>query len=140
MQNDKDNNSGHAQNGERGIFGSLILLTLPWLSLQRDILGVIKKGLEEHKKEDIYFKPIQHLVHELHALMMVLDRSRKLRSHFDDDLEKKLVDEFTQLFKKVVAGSVNFIEVQEIILAGISDVLSKLKDGNKPTKSHTTTN
>jgi hypothetical protein len=71
MPNDKDNNSGHAQNGERGIFGSLILLTLPWLSLQRDILGVIKKGLEEHKKEDIYFKPIQHLVHELHALMMV---------------------------------------------------------------------
>jgi hypothetical protein len=71
---------------------------------------------------------------------MVLDRSRKLRSHFDDDLEKKLVDEFTQLFKKVVAGSVNFIEVQEIILARVSDVLSKLKDGNKPTKSHTTTN
>jgi hypothetical protein len=96
--------------------------------------------MEEHKKEDIYFKPIQHLVHELHALMMVFDRSRKLRSHFDDDLEKKLVDEFTQLFKKVVAGSVNFIEVQEIILARISDVLCKLKNGNKPTKSHTTTN
>jgi hypothetical protein len=75
---------------------------------------------------------------ELHAVMMILDPQRKLRNLFDADLEKKLVDEFIEIFEKLPSGLVNLIEVQEIILNRTVDILKKLKNG-KNTKSYTST-
>jgi len=142
MPNDKDNNSGHVQNGAERMLTNFILLTLPWLALQLETLAIIKKGIEkdkEDKNDSIYIKPIQHLVErELHAVMMILDPQRKLRNLFDADLEKKLVDEFIEIFEKLPSGLVNFIEVQEIILNRTVDILKKLKNG-KNTKSYTST-
>jgi hypothetical protein len=142
MPNDKDNNSGHAQNGAERMLTNFILLTLPWLALQLETLAIIKKGIEkdkEDKNDSIYIKPIQHLVErELHAVMMILDPQRKLRNLFDADLEKKLVDEFIEIFEKLPSGLVNLIEVQEIILNRTVDILKKLKNG-KNTKSYTST-
>jgi hypothetical protein len=40
-----------------------------------------------------------------------------------------------ETFPKLVSGSIQFIEVQDILLKRMSDALNKLKDGNK-TKSH----
>jgi hypothetical protein len=142
MPNDKDNNSGHVQNGAERMLTNFILLTLPWLALQLETLAIIKKGIEkdkEDKNDSIYIKPIQHLVErELHAVMMILDPQRKLRNLFDADLEKKLVDEFIEIFEKLPSGLVNLIEVQEIILNRTVDILKKLKNG-KNTKSYTST-
>jgi len=142
MPNDKDNNSGHVQNGAERMLTNFILLTLPWLALQLETLAIIKKGIEkdkEDKNDSIYIKPIQHLVErELHAVMMILDPQRKLRNLFDADLEKKLVDEFIEIFEKLPSGLVNFIEVQEIILNRTVDILKKIKNG-KNTKSYTST-
>lgn len=142
MPNDKDNNSGHVQNGAERMLTNFILLTLPWLALQLETLAIIKKGIEkdkEDKNDSIYIKPIQHLVErELHAVMMILDPQRKLRNLFDADLEKKLVDEFIEIFEKLPSGLVNLIEVQEIILNRTVGILKKLKNG-KNTKSYTST-
>jgi len=142
MPNDKDNNSGHVQNGAERMLTNFILLTLPWLALQLETLAIFKKGIEkdkEDKNDSIYIKPIQHLVErELHAVMMILDPQRKLRNLFDADLEKKLVDEFIEIFEKLPSGLVNLIEVQEIILNRTVDILKKLKNG-KNTKSYTST-
>jgi hypothetical protein len=74
MPKDKDNNSGHAQNGEGRMLRNFILLTLPWLSLQRDILAIVKKGIEDVS----YVKPVQKLtLLELHGevhLMAISER------------------------------------------------------------------
>jgi hypothetical protein len=56
-------------------------------------------------KDYILIKPIEHLVEpEVHALMMILDRSEHLRSRFGADFEKKLVDEFTKVIDKMAAA------------------------------------
>ena len=90
---------------------------------------------DENRPKDrdyILIKPIEHLVErEVHALMMILDRSQQLRSRFGTDFEKKLVDEFTKVIDKLAAGSVHFIEIQEIILKRIIEGLQKLKNADK---------
>ena len=152
MPNDKEKHSGHAQNGGSRILKNLSLLTLPWLALQLEILEIVKKGMvlktdqegaggKQADKEDknrlkdmdyILIKPIEHMVErEVHALMMILDRSQELRSRFGADLEKKLVHEFTNIIDKLAAGSVSFIEVQQIILKRIIEMLTKLKNEDK---------
>ena len=89
MPNDKDTHPGPAPNSEGGLLRNLILLTLPLLSFQRDILSTIRTSLETHKDEHI--KAIGNfLSFELHALMMTLDPARKLRGRSDDNLEREL--------------------------------------------------
>ncbi|MGA8823078.1 MAG: hypothetical protein WB613_09680 [Pseudolabrys sp.] len=128
MPNDKDSNPDHAQSMLR----SFTLLALPWLSFQRDMLAIVKKGIEDTS----HVKPVQKLtLLELHALMMILDPSRKWRSPFDAELEKRVEDTYKETFPKLVSGSIQFIEAQEAILKRLSDALNTVKDGNK-TKSH----
>lgn len=139
MLSDKDNNSGQTQNGESSILRNVILLALPLLSFQLKILGVIKQGLEKDKedkpgKDD---KRIQHLVHlvvhELHALMMIFDPLGKVRANLvEDDLKKKLEDGFAVIFDKLAAGSLGLIAAQEAILNLVIELLSSLKNANKP--------
>ncbi|HEY6860861.1 MAG TPA: hypothetical protein VI358_13860 [Pseudolabrys sp.] len=125
MPNDKDSNSDR-------MLRSFTLLALPWLSFQRDMLAIVKKGIEDTS----HVKPVQKLtLLELHALMMIFDPSRKWRSPFDADLEKRIEDTYKETFPKFVSGSIQFIEAQEAILKRMSDALNTLKDGNK-TKSH----
>jgi len=128
MQNDKDSNPDHVQS----ILRSFSLLALPWLSFQRDMLAIVKKGIEDTS----HVKPVQKLtLLELHALMMILDPSRKWRSPFDADLEKRVEDTYKETFPKLVSGSIQFIEAQEAILKRLSDALNTVKDGHKD-KSH----
>jgi len=108
------------------------LLALPWVSFQRDMLAILKKGIEDTS----HVKPVQKLtLLELHALMMILDPSRTWRSPFDADFEKRVEDTYKEAFPKMLSGSIHFIEAQEAILQHMSDALITLKDGNK-TKSH----
>ena len=86
MPNDKDSSLDHAQNGEGRVLRNFILLTLPWLSFQRDMLAIMKKGIEDAS----HVRPIENLTsRELQALMMILDPSGKWRSLLDRDLAKK---------------------------------------------------
>jgi len=77
MPSDKKNNSDDVQNFKDSIFRNFSLLALPWLSFQRDMLAIMKKGIEDTS----HVKPVQKLtLLELHALMMILDPSRTWRS------------------------------------------------------------
>src|SRR6478752_8494021 len=132
MPNDKDSSSDHAQSFNDGILRNFSLLALPWLSFQRDMLAIMKKGIEDTS----HARPVQKLtLLELHALMMVMDPSRTWRGPFDADLEKRVEETYKETFPKLVSGSIQFIEVQDILLKRMSDALNTLKDGNK-TKSH----
>ena len=53
---------------------------------------------------------------------------------FDADFEKRVEDTYNETFPKLLSGSINFIEAQEIILQRMSDALITLKNGNR-TKS-----
>lgn len=131
MPNEKKN-TDDVQNFKDTIFRNFSLLSLPWLSFQRDMLAILKKGIEDTS----HVKPVQKLtLLELHALMMILDPSRTWRSPFDADFEKRVEDAYQETFPKLLSGSIHLIEAQETILQRISDALITLKDGNK-TKSH----
>lgn len=129
MPNDKDSGLDHAQNGEGRVLRNFILLTLPWLSFQREMLAIMKKGIEDAS----HVRPIENLTsRELQALMMILDPSGKWRSLLDRDLEKKIEETYTKTFPKLASSSIHFIEAQEALLASISDLLNKLRKDNKP--------
>ena len=128
MPNEKKTNSDDIQNLKDSIFRNFSLLALPWVSFQRDMLAILKKGIEDTS----HVKPVQKLtLLELHALMMILDPSRTWRSPFDADFEKRVEDAYKETFPKLLSGSIQFIEAQEIILQRIGDALVTLKDGNK---------
>lgn len=132
MANDKQSKSDHAQNFKDSILRNFTLLALPWVSFQRDVLAIMKKGIEDTS----HVKPVQKLtLLELHALMMVLDPSRTWRSPFDADFEKRIEETYNEIFPKLLAGSIHFVEAQEKILEHMSDALITLKNGNKA-KSH----
>ena len=49
-----------------------ILLALPWLSLQRDMLAIGRRGIQDYS----HIRPLQNFtLREMQALMMVLDPS-----------------------------------------------------------------
>ena len=132
MANEKNSNLDDVQNFKDSIFRNFALLALPWLSFQQDMLAIVKKGIEDTS----HVKPVQKLtLLELQALMMIFDPSRTWRSPFDADFEKRVEDSYKEAFPKMVSGSIEFIEAQEMILKRMSDALITLKNGNK-TKSH----
>lgn len=132
MANDKNSDFDDVQNLKDSIFRNVALLALPWLSFQQDMLAIMKKGIEDTS----HIKPVQKLtLLELQALMMILDPSRTWRSPFDANFEKRVEDTYKEAFPKMVSGSIDLIEAQEMILKRMSDALVTLKDGNK-TKSH----
>jgi hypothetical protein len=128
MPKDKDTHPRPPQNSEGGLLRHLILLTLPLLSFQRDILQTVRTSLETHKDEHI--RAIGNLLSfELHALMMILDPARKLRGRSDDKLERQLKDELTQILEKLADGLVTVVEIQEKILPHLIDTLKGIKNG-----------
>lgn len=127
MSADKESGPDHAQYGSR-VLTNFILLTLPWLSFQREMLAIMKKGIEDAS----HVRPIENLTsRELQALMMILDPSGKWRSLLDRDFEKKIEETCTKTFPKLASGSTHFIEAQEMLLVSISDLLDKLRKDNK---------
>lgn len=105
-------------------FRNLILLTLPWLSLQRDVLEIAKKYVTDVGN----VKPTENFaLRQFQALMMILDRSRTLRDSLDSDFEKKVEDAYKEILPKVSSASVQLIEAQEAVLAAIFDALNALR-------------
>jgi hypothetical protein len=118
---------GDSQTPQSRVLRNFILLTLPWLSFQREILAIMKKGIADAS----HVRPVENLTsRELQALMMIFDSSGKWRSLSDRDLEKKITDTYAEIFPKLVSGSFAFIEAQDAVLAGMSDLLEKLRKGN----------
>jgi hypothetical protein len=107
---------------------SLILLTLPWLSFQREILEIAKKNIADPS----HVRPAENFtLRQLQALMMILDRSGARRDLLDRDLGKKMEDAFKEIFPKVTSASVQLIEAQEAILSTLFDALKTLRTGDK---------
>lgn len=124
MPADKD--SGH--NDENPVVRTFVLLALPWLSFQRDVLTLMKRGIEDTS----HVRPLENLAsRELQALMMTLDPSGKWRSLLDRDLQNEIIETYTKNFPKLVAGSLGLIETQEHILASLTEMLEKLRKDNK---------
>jgi hypothetical protein len=110
---------------------SLILLTMPWLCFQRDLLEVAKKTVLDASSA----KPAANFTfHELHALRMVLDPMHTLSERCDPDLEKKVEGAYNELLPKLTSASVQIIEAQQKALQGILDGLNSLRKGDQPHK------
>ena len=150
LPKDKDGTSGYAQNGAQrarapqngggGILQKIILLTIPVLNLQLNVLGAIKKNIEGHKADGPGTDDsgnegsiIEHLHRfaavELHALAMMADPLGKLRSRIDLEHLEKLQAEIKVISNKVASGSVNLIEAQETVIRNVIDVMKKIKNG-----------
>ncbi|HET7805278.1 MAG TPA: hypothetical protein VFL53_13625 [Pseudolabrys sp.] len=108
---------------------NFILLALPLLSLQREMLKIMKNGIENASS----VRPTERFtLSELQALMMIVDQSRTLRNLIDEDFEKSVEDACKEVFPRLASASVQFIEAQDIVLAGIFDALKKLRTERKP--------
>jgi hypothetical protein len=126
-----DSNPDHAQICE-GALRNFILLALPWLSFQRQMLEIAKKGI----KDASHVKPTENFaLGELQALMMILDRSRTVRNLIDADFEKRVGDASKEIFPKMASASIQFIEAQEIIVTGAFEALDKLRKSSKASSS-----
>ena len=109
-------------------FRNLILLTLPWLSFQRDVLEIAKKYVTDVSN----VKPTENFaLRQFQALMMILDRSRTLRDSIDSDFETKVEDAYKEILPKVSSASVQLIEAQEAMLSTVFDALNALRKANK---------
>jgi hypothetical protein len=109
-------------------FRNLILLTLPWLSFQRDMLEIAKKYVTDAGN----VKPTENFaLRQFQALMMILDRSRTLRDSIDSDFEKKVEDAYKEILPKVSSASVQLIEAQEAMLSTVFDALNALRKADK---------
>ena len=114
---------------EEDTFRNLLLLTLPWLSFQREVLELAKKYVADAGR----IKPTENLaLRQFQALMMILDRSRALRNSLDSDFEKKVEDAYKEIFPKVSSASVQLIEAQEAVLGTIFEALNTLRKAEKP--------
>jgi len=108
----------------KSVLRNFVLLALPLLSFQRDLLDIAKKTINNASN----VKPTENFVlRELQALMMIFDRSHERRNLFDRDFEKRLEDAFKEIFPKVASASVQAIEAQEIILTSVFEAMNKLR-------------
>lgn len=97
-----DSNPDHPQICEDAM-RNFILLALPWLSFQQQMLDIAKKGI----KDASHVKPTEKFaLHELHALMMILDRSGTWRNLIDKDFEKRVENASKEVFPKVASASI----------------------------------
>lgn len=108
-------------------FSNIILLTLPWLCFQLQILEIAKQCIENAGNG-----PTEKLaISELHALKMILDRSHRWRNLFGQDFEEKMESGYKKIFPKLASSSIKLIEAQEEILISIRDALDTRRRGGK---------
>lgn len=111
-----------------GLLRGVILLTLPLLSFQSQVLEIVKTSIKDASR----VKPAENFaLLELQALMMILDRSHTMRNLIDPDFEKRLEKACKEIFPKLASASIELIEAQETILKGLFEALQKLKQGEK---------
>lgn len=107
---------------------NFILLALPWLSFQRHVLDVAKKTIQDAAN----IKPAERFAFsELHALMMILDPSRKIRGDAEPAFEKQVKEAYADIVPKLTSASVQLIEAQDRALESAFDVLNSLRQGDK---------
>jgi hypothetical protein len=124
MPREKDGSHDRADEGLA--LKNLALLALPWLSFQRDVLALMKKGIEDAS----HIRPIENLAsRQLQALTMIVDPSGKFRSLLDRDLQENIKETYAQAVPKMVANSVLLIEAQEAVLSSISEQFDQLRKG-----------
>ena len=111
-----------------GLLRNLILLALPFVSLQSQILEIVKASIKDAGR----VKPVENFaLLELQALMMILDRSHTLRNLISPDFEKRLEKACKEILPKLASASIEVIEAQETILKGVFEALQKLKQSGK---------
>jgi hypothetical protein len=108
---------------------NFILLTLPWLSYQREMLEIAKSNITDPNRAR---SAENFTLRELQALMMILDRSGTQRDLLDEDFKKRLEVAFKEFFPKLTSARVQLIEAQEEILTVMFDTLNTLRKGDKP--------
>ena len=129
MPNNHDNGRDRPEHGEGRILKNLILLTLPWLSFQREILSIMKRGIEDAS----HVRPVENFILlEIQALMMIFDPTRRWRNYLGDDLQEKLETTYKEIFPKLVSSSLHSVEVQAAALASLAELLDKLRKDIKP--------
>jgi len=108
---------------------NIILLTLPWLSYQREMLEIAKSNITDPSRVR---STENFMLRQLQALMMILDRSGTRRNLLDEDFKKRLEVAFKELFPKLTSARVQLIEAQEEILTTVFDTLNTLRKSDKP--------
>jgi hypothetical protein len=135
MATDKDSKAGQAQASGENVKDDLLrgvgLLALPVLAFQRNMLGLVRTGIEEAG----LLKPLQTLAeNELHALFMILDPTGKWRNSLGADIEKKMKDTLDSAVPKAIAGSVSLIDAQQALLTSLIDALDTARKSQLPKK------
>lgn len=134
MPTHTDETSGRAppagEDRKAGLLRDMGLLALPVVAFHRNMLGVLRTGIQEAG----LLKPVQTLVEsELHTLMMVLDPSGEWRNSRGADIEKKLKDTLDAAVPKAVAGAVSLIDAQYALLTALLTALDPATS-NTPSK------
>jgi len=133
MPTDGDHKTGRAQVTGEDVKDNLLrgvgLLALPVLAFQRNILKVVRKGIEEAGLLQALGTLAQH---ELHALFMILDPKAQWRNSRGVEIEKKLKDAFDSAAPKVISGSVSLIDAQEAILTAVIEALDAARKDQPP--------
>lgn len=113
------------QRGDTGLLKGIILLSLPVLRFQQALLPNIRSGLEKDKDEIV--RSVEHFIaFELHALMMLLDPTGKVRSRLD---ESELTDRLKPVLDNLAAGTISFVRAQEDITQAMIKLLDGLRGG-----------
>jgi hypothetical protein len=135
MATNKDYKTGRAQGTGEDPKGDLLrglgLLALPVLAFQRNMLGMVKTGIEEAG----LLKPVRTLAeNELHALFMIVDPKAEWRNSLGVEIEKKLKDTLDAAVPKVIAGSVSLIDAQQALLTSLIEALDTARKNKLPKK------
>jgi hypothetical protein len=135
MATNKDYKTGRAQGTGEDPKGDLLrglgLLALPVLAFQRNMLGMVKTGIEEAG----LLKPVRTLAeNELHALFMIVDPKAEWRNSLGIEIEKKLKDTLDAAVPKVIAGSVSLIDAQQALLTSLIEALDTARKNKLPKK------
>ncbi len=123
----QDKNSESEKQTDDQVFQNFILLALPWLALQRDMLAVGKRGIQDYS----HVRPLQNFtLREMQAFMMAFDPSRKWRDSYAG-LESKLEETTTQGISKFMSSLSDMLESQEAMLNSTIEAFNAARTGNK---------
>jgi len=123
----KDKDSDPEKQADDQIFKNCILLALPWLALQRDMLAIGKRGIQDYS----HVRPLQNFaLREMQALTMALDPSRKWRDSYAG-LDSKLEEITTEGISKFMSSLSAMLESQETIVNSAIEALNTVRTGKK---------
>lgn len=133
MPMDQDNEAGRGQvNGHapRGdLPGAIGLLALPVLAFHRNMLSLVRKGIEDAG----LLKPVQNLLQsELQAVLMIIDPTAHWRNTRGAEIEKRLQDTLDRAVPKVISGSISLIDAQHAILTELIAALDTARKDQHP--------